>query len=507
VLLYLYVVNQVHNQKTCALYLLTGLCGAVAACGYGWMQFAGATPGDPGVPRGAGAMISAFGNLNFFSEFLAVWIFPGLLLLTRFRSTAIKTMIGLALALCLATLMPLATVGVWAGLALGALIAALWAWGLRLLTPRRAGLAALGALLIGVLAFGSSAPVAAGASDNDASPEIELEINYRSALAWMQPPWQTLEGVLGQFEEAGSISSRAMDWILAAEMVWANPWLGVGLGQYGVVFYNYREQLAQTPVGQAFDFPDSKSDHVHNEYLQIAAETGALGVVALAAFLWVLVASTVRRMRRTNGVRRRWMQLALSATVLALLADAAVNFPLHLPGSGLGMVLVLALLDSAALSPTVRTVKVSKLGGKGLAVIGLALAVAMLALAWLDWQADLHLERGNQHLTNGNYRLALGEYERSLVLDLAPAEVFFRMGGAHYQLGDYAAAEQFYLRSIAPFLVEDTYWNLAGVKAQQGELEAAKAYLDRLLSLRPNPDLVDRAEDLRRQIQQAEANP
>ncbi len=72
---------------------------------------------------------------------------------------------------------------------------------------------------------------------------------------------------------AWSASARWGYWQGAWQMLGDHPWLGVGPGNFAEHFFHYK-----TPTGEETRF-------AHNDYLQIACETGVLGAAAFAALL------------------------------------------------------------------------------------------------------------------------------------------------------------------------------------------------------------------------------
>jgi O-antigen ligase len=87
-----------------------------------------------------------------------------------------------------------------------------------------------------------------------------------------------------------AVLERMAHWQAALSMWTENPWLGVGIGNYEPVYPGYALPLWPLPLG-----------HAHNYYLNIAAETGVLG---LAAYLILWLAALVgawRAARRASG--------------------------------------------------------------------------------------------------------------------------------------------------------------------------------------------------------------
>jgi putative inorganic carbon (HCO3(-)) transporter len=71
-----------------------------------------------------------------------------------------------------------------------------------------------------------------------------------------------------------AVLERMAHWQSALAMWADHPWLGVGIGNYEAVYPGYALPLWPLPLG-----------HAHNYYLNIAAEAGALGLMAYL-FLW-----------------------------------------------------------------------------------------------------------------------------------------------------------------------------------------------------------------------------
>ncbi|MGH9536165.1 MAG: O-antigen ligase family protein [Terriglobales bacterium] len=82
--------------------------------------------------------------------------------------------------------------------------------------------------------------------------------------------------------------------LLAGLAMWrAHPWLGVGAGAYSSAYERYAAWVELDPRGEQRD--------PHNLFLQVAAETG---IVGLAAFLWLLLCAW-RMLRRARDRLRR----------------------------------------------------------------------------------------------------------------------------------------------------------------------------------------------------------
>lgn len=115
----------------------------------------------------------------------------------------------------------------------------------------------------------------------------------------------------GQINNANfSTVERLAHWIAGLRMFVAHPLLGVGAGNYNAAYPAYRLPDWYDPLG-----------HAHNYYINVAAETGTLG---LAAFLFLTGVSLVLAWRVARGARSTPL-FPLAVGFLATLVALAVH--------------------------------------------------------------------------------------------------------------------------------------------------------------------------------------
>jgi len=109
-------------------------------------------------------------------------------------------------------------------------------------------------------------------------------------------------------------------------------WTGSGGGSFYTVFPRYRK-------GDIANF----YDHAHNDYLEITADTGIIGISLLGlAVLMSLGAALLAQYRRRDPLMRG-MGFAATMGIIALMIHSTVDFNLQIPANAMTFMIVLAI--------------------------------------------------------------------------------------------------------------------------------------------------------------------
>jgi len=138
-----------------------------------------------------------------------------------------------------------------------------------------------------------------------------------------------------------AVIERVAHWQAAWKMWTDHPWLGVGVGNYEPVYTRYALPQWQLPLG-----------HAHNYYLNIAAETGIVGLGAYLSLWGVALLQTWRLVRRGSG----W-ELGVALGVLGVVIHLSVhNFVdnLYVHGMYLHLAILLGLAAGIARTKEVQ---------------------------------------------------------------------------------------------------------------------------------------------------------
>jgi O-antigen ligase/Tfp pilus assembly protein PilF len=467
---YLLVANVVKEKRDVTLILSALLLAAFFASLYGLLQYLGVMRGAHGA-HGLNEIISTMGNRNYLGGFLSYLLFPSVILIVRLRSRALRAVaIGL-LSFNFGMVMLVNQTGTRVALIVS-LVALAIGWAVfRPVAPIRRNRAWLIALLL-VLAFTFLVEAPSGPLNS----VVGLSADGSS---WIGRLWA---------QNAGK--TRSWDWWVGWEMFKRHPLVGVGLGNYKLNFLPYKATFLASPQGAGYDFYIPRAAQAHNEYVQVAAELGTLGILALLALLITVPLSLWVRLRRNPDEDDRFDLLLLAAGVVVFLIHALVSFPAHLPASSLVLVLTLGLASSPAYGE--GATKTVHLRGRPFKVVAAALLVVCIGVSVIgvrDYRANLLLAQGIRQLQMGQVRLAEATLERSASLDFCPRQTYYYLATAKLKQGRYEEAMADLKKCRTRFVDESVLLTLANLAVNLGDTKTAQENVDLLLSTHPNPDM------------------
>jgi O-antigen ligase len=221
------------------------------------------------------------------------------------------------------------TRGSWLAAACG-LATVLWLVLVRQRVPRQVWLIVLGALVAGAVVAAIPAP----ANTRDVGDTKR----YSSILTVLHQ---------GLDVHSSALRTRVGFWRRSVGMLAEHPLLGVGPGNWPVIFPRFAEPGAsEEGILSATLVPRQ----AHDDYVERATETGLLGMAALVA-LGVAAARATRKRLATDTPEARVATTGAAGALVALLALAPLSFPLEMPGTialaGLALGLVVTDRDAA----------------------------------------------------------------------------------------------------------------------------------------------------------------
>jgi O-antigen ligase len=140
-----------------------------------------------------------------------------------------------------------------------------------------------------------------------------------------------LTRVVGSVNTDDPTTGRAHFWSVTVDIIKMHPWIGTGLGAFGVVYTGYDSRNGMYRLEQA-----------HNDYLQTLSDGGIIGAVLGLFFVVNLFRMGFSR-RDSRDDFRRGVATGAMAGCFAVLVHSFFDFTLHTPANAL-LFLVMAAL-------------------------------------------------------------------------------------------------------------------------------------------------------------------
>jgi O-antigen ligase len=221
-----------------------------------------------------------------------------------------------------------------------------------------------------------------------------------SAVAWLPGRYNPRDvgdakrhaGVVDVLEESFDTRSTALKtrfglWRRTVAMMGDHPVLGVGPGNWPVVFPRYAEPGAHRDgVLTANRAPRQ----AHDDFLEHVAETGFVGGLALAWLAAGVVIAARGKLRRTDRDARS-VAAGASGALVALIAVAIAGFPLDMPGTLALAGIAMGLLVGAEQPLGSQSPSLGKSGAR--AYVPVAAALLLVAGAVIHAERNIRASR------------------------------------------------------------------------------------------------------------------
>jgi len=285
-LLYLLLVNIIRGEKAALILLSSVFAAAVLAAAYGLVQYYGweLFPKPHRIMSGIGSIISTMGNKNYLGGFLAYLYIPYGMLLLRAPKRWQKLSILGGMGLIWYTIMAIGARAIWLGLGVAAISLAigaiyLRAFNFKLIRGNLRWIAALAVIMVAI-----------------------------TALFFFPNPANKSGTVIGRvasgLEALAGPYVRYFDWWVTWEMIKDHPWIGIGLGDFKLEFLDYKARFLETERGKGYrDLYIAQALQAHNDWLQLWAELGTLGLLIAGGLVFTIFHGGWQRVRARVKVK------------------------------------------------------------------------------------------------------------------------------------------------------------------------------------------------------------
>ena len=363
---------------------------------YGVLQYAG-VDFLPWSSSWGSRCFGTIGNPVYFAEFLEpLFVLTAAVWMTE-KDEERRDLMALMAVIVFVALVFAQTRSAWIGSAAGLAAAGWLAWryvsgGRDLLSRNRSWLLSFGGLGI-AMALTVSSPTLFGKSALPLRDRVKDAVNLKG--------W--------------TVRHRLVLWRAAALMTRDNPIVGVGAdsfhSRFPLVQATFRDEYAK----KGFLFPP-KEPRVHNDYFQLAAEQGLVGLGLWLWFVVALVRMAVMAARRAETAEAGMLVAGMAGGCVSLLVDACFNFPFRIIPAAAVFWAFTGLIAARAFAKSAAPEKEPEASLRPAAKVALGTAVVVW-FAWMvvpAWQADRAKSSGDFYYGANMWEMADLFYGKSL---------------------------------------------------------------------------------------------
>lgn len=240
---------------------------------------------------------------------------------------------------------------------------------------------------------------------------------------------------ISQLSQSSSIKRRIATWKFTILMIKDHPLLGSGIGTYKYNTLKYQAEFFKQGENRSL-YPHGFADKAHNEYLQLWAE---IGIVGLGIFIWLIISyfsCGIKILRKIKDEYKQGIIIGLMGSVVAVLIDGLFGFPLHLPATVILFWLVLAL--------TIATIKIGADAEENnivrknsnpisrfkplLYIAIILLTIFLCVTVTRPFIAKVYWYYANIEIENENWNEAIKINEKALKWDPYFGEIYYNIG-------------------------------------------------------------------------------
>ncbi len=149
-----------------------------------------------------------------------------------------------------------------------------------------------------------------------------------------------IDPVLERFLKISKDTSRLDIWHDSLAMIKDHPF-GIGLAAFKRVF----------PVYNVSNFSDVRFTYLHNDYLQLLAEAGWIGFLALVAGFYIFLVksvSKIRKMHLQSDPMKYFLAIGALSGLVSMAFHSFFDFNLHMPANAVYFVMLIGLVYHCA---------------------------------------------------------------------------------------------------------------------------------------------------------------
>jgi len=272
-------------------------------------------------------------------------------------------------------------------------------------------------------------------------------------------------------EKDPSINTRLLFWKTTLEMIKDRPIFGSGIGTFKMNYLIYQADfLESNPYYIKYS---GKAREAHNEYLQMWAELGIVGLMIFIGIILMFYSLIIDYLKENDSDKDKTIVFGLVLGITCFLIHSLFTFPLHVPALGvtfftlLGLTVIYTRKINLPKTDSGNSKKELKLKNKGLKI---ALTIIVLVIMiWVinlvavkPYIAELKYFNGMRHNVDKNYTKSLPDFQYAAQLYPYNGKILHALGATYYHLNEYKQAI-YYLQEAKKYMIDVNTFYVLGL--------------------------------------------
>lgn len=295
-------------------------------------------------------------------------------------------------------------------------------------------------------------------------------------------------------EQDPSINTRLLIWRSTLQMIKDNPLLGSGIGTFKINYLNYQADLLQKNPNYIKYIANAKESH--NEYLQMSAELGIVGLGVFLSILFIFYSSILNYLEKKINNKDKIVVFGLLMGITCYLFHSLFTFPFHVPVLGLNFFIIVGLtlsyirnVDSLKDEKNI-IIKKEIFKNKKIKIFGIILVLFFLifaidSLVIRPYLAEIYYFSGMRYKNINNYDMSLPKLKYAAKLDPNNGRILQALGTNYYNLQIYDKAEETWQRTKNYVTDVNIFCNLGLLYSKIGAYEKSEEELKQAIYLNP----------------------
>jgi len=292
------------------------------------------------------------------------------------------------------------------------------------------------------------------------------------------------ERAVSAFDMQGSsLRTRLLIWNSTIDMIKDRPLFGSGLGTFPLYYLEYQADFLQrNPSYLNFS---GKAGEAHNEYLQLWAEMGIIGLLSFLLIIIIFYKTNLNLIKKIGTINGKIIIVGLISGVTVTLIHSIFSFPFHIPAIGAAFWFIIGITTVSAdifyekskdkkITDCKKISFYSTKNKKYYKLIKITLIILILILMTIvmnifvikPYRAELHLYQGRRWLIDEDYKNALPVISYAQELNPHNGRILHALGATYYNLNKYNQAI-YYLQEAKKYIIDVNTFYILGLSYSQ----------------------------------------